>query len=119
MLSKMIRVRDYCSDRLSMYLFRSEMPQDVSEDAVTYKLLHDFLIDVTGNERRFSDRFLSNRLICHHIVPRQDDYSLQYDADNLITLSFHTHEYVHQLYAHGRKDKVQTILRNAVRAVYS
>lgn len=111
-LSKAIKVRDFCTDRLALYLSRSESPQDSSEDVRTYKLLRDYLIDVYGNDRR-----LSERLICHHIIPREDDYSRQYDWDNLITVSFDTHEYIHQLYATGKQEQVQCILRHAVQAV--
>lgn len=110
-LARMIKVRDFCTDRLALYLSRSESPQDASEDARTYKLLRDYLIDVYGNSRR-----LSERLICHHIIPREDDYSLQYNVDNLISVSNDSHEYIHQLYSQGKQEQVQCILRHAVQA---
>ena len=110
-LARMIKVRDLCTDRLALYLSRSELPQESDEDARVYKLLHDYLIDVYGNDRR-----LSERLICHHIIPREDDYSMQYNVDNLISVSSNSHEYIHQLYSHGKQKEVQAILRHAVQA---
>lgn len=111
-LSKMIKVRDFCTDRLALYLSRSETPQESDEDAKVYKLLHDYLIDAYGEIR-----YITGHLICHHIVEREENYSLQYESNNLITLEFHTHEYVHQLYSLGKQTQVQCILRHAVQAV--
>lgn len=110
-LARMVKVRDLCMDRLALYLLRSEKPQERNEDANTYKLLRDYLIDAYGQIR-----WRSERLICHHIVEREENYSLQYTMDNLITVSNAAHEYIHQLYALGKKESVQKILTNAVHA---
>ena len=109
-LSNFIKVRDYCMDRLGMYLRRSESIQAENEDAAVYKSLYDYVIDATGNVR------YSDKLICHHIVPRNEDYGKQYDMNNLIMVNFFVHEFIHFLYEHGKKEKVQQILRNAVNA---
>lgn len=106
-LSNYIRMRDYNMDRLALYLFRSGTPAD---GLSVYKLLYDYLIDVTGNIRT-----LGGSLVVHHIVPRNENYTLQYDVDNLITLNSHAHEFIHQLYSTGKQEEVMAILREAVK----
>lgn len=111
-LSQQIKTRDFYTDRLALYLIKSNLPQKRNEDEKVYKLLHDYLIDVYGQKRRLSDR-----LICHHIIPREEDASKEYVWNNLITVSNDTHEYIHQLYATGKEQQVQQILHNAVDAM--
>lgn len=103
-LANYIRVRDYNMDRLSLFLSK----KGLKEEGV-YKLLHDYLIDAYGEIRRHS-----GAIVVHHIVPREENYSMQYDVDNLISLNTHVHEYVHQLYGTKHKEEVQNILREAV-----
>lgn len=98
-LSTAIRTRDYNLDRLQLYFVKKGRP----ESGVGI-YLYDFLIDAYGTPRR-----LSGRLLVHHIIPREDNYSRQYDRDNLITLNYHTHEFVHKLYL-KHKEEVQAIL---------
>lgn len=105
-LSRYVRARDYEQDRLCMYLIKVGRPDSLC----VLQRLYDYCIDVTGIAR-----FRNDRLIVHHIVPREDNYSLQYEVDNLITVGNSVHEYIHQLYAH-EKENVQDILRSAVRA---
>lgn len=120
-LSNYIRIRDYDMDRLALYFFRNnffnigefrtETPVDAFNRSGVYKLLYDYLIDATGQMRA-----LGGGLVVHHITPRKENYSLQYDPDNLITLNTHTHEYIHQLYDHGKQEEVERLLREAVKA---
>lgn len=109
-LAKFIKVRDLCLDRLALYLLRSDTVQNENENESVYKMLHDYLIDVDGRIR------YEGKLICHHIVPREDDYNKQWQADNLITVNFFAHEFIHLLYLRGKKKEVQQILVNAVQA---
>lgn len=111
-LSNYIRMRDYNMDRLALYFFlRTETPADAFKTQGVYKLLYDYLIDATGQMRRFP-----GGLVVHHIIPRKENYSLQYDINNLITLNTHTHEYIHQLYGQGKQAECEAILRAAVQA---
>lgn len=110
-LSKSIKIRDYYSDRLAMYLQRSVKPQRDDEDRDVYKLLREYLIDAYGGVR-----YLSGPLLVHHIIERNVIPQLEYTENNLISVSFYTHEYIHQLYKTGHKEEVQTILKNAVNA---
>lgn len=111
-ISRTVKQRDFYSDRLALYLIRSDMPQNANENEYTYKLLHGYLIDATGEERHMN----KGRLLVHHIVSKEEDSSLQYVLDNMITLNFYAHEFIHQLYKTPNKEDVQTILRNAVAA---
>ena len=105
-LSRYIRMRDYEQDRLCMYLIKIGRPSDIC----VLQKLYDYCIDASG-----LPRYRGDRLIAHHIVPREDNYSLQYTIDNLITVGNSVHEYIHQLYAH-EKESVQKILTAAVEA---
>lgn len=109
-VSDSIKIRDFKLDRLQLFMQRPELASISIRNTKTYNLLHDYLIDVYGNARRFS-----GSLVVHHIIPIEDDYELRYTTDNLITLNYHTHEYVHQLYKQN-KDEVQNILVEAVEA---
>lgn len=51
----------------------------------------------------------------HHIVEINDDISLAYDFDNLITLSSYRHEWIHSLYKSEDKEEIQEILRELCR----
>lgn len=103
-LSRFIRMRDYEQDRLCLYLMKTGRP-----DGGIAQRLYDYCIDTAGTPR------YRDRLLVHHIVPREDDRTLEYSVDNLITVGNTVHEYIHQLYAqHGQE--VQDILRQAVGA---
>lgn len=104
-LSRYIRVRDYNMDRLALFCLKYS-----PKTFIGIKLCDYVLEASTGQIRTFS-----GMLVVHHIVPREDDKSLQYDSDNLITLNTHVHEYIHQLYA-TNKEEVQNLLREAVKA---
>lgn len=105
-LSRYIRMRDYEQDRLCMYLMKAGRPKE----SCIMQRLYDYCIDVTG-----LPRYRDDRLIVHHIVPREDDYSRQYDVTNLLTVGNAVHEYIHQLYLHHKKE-TQGILQDAVMA---
>lgn len=106
-LSKFIRIRDYNQDRLMLYFKKIGRPK---ESGIAQRL-YDFVIDANGVER------FTGSLLVHHIVPREDDYALQYETTNLITLNNNVHEYVHQLYTNSsNKAVVQDILHSAVEA---
>ena len=105
-----VRERDYYMDRLALY-FLKKKPTDATEDTGTYKTLHTFLIDAYGNVRRHG-----GALLVHHIIPREEQPEKQYDINNLISLNFHTHEFIHQLYNTCRRDEVIAILQAAVEA---
>ena len=100
-----IKKRDFNMDRLQLYFAKTGRP-----DAGPLQTLYDFCIDAYGNPRRFA-----GRLLVHHIVPRDDDVSLQYELSNLITLNYHVHEFVHQLYISNKKE-IQDALSKAVQA---
>lgn len=103
-LSKYIRIRDYNMDRLQLYFTKYEAENE------TEKKLKDFLLDANGEVRKFD-----GRLQVHHIDELESNWSKRYDIDNLITLNFHTHEYVHQLYF-SNEEKVKKLLKKAVKA---
>lgn len=103
-LSRFIRVRDFGQDRLAMY-FTKFKPEGKLQQR-----LFDYLIDAQGNPRR-----LGGGLVVHHIVPREDDATIEYEADNLISLNTHTHEYVHALYGKN-KNELEVFLRQVVKA---
>ena len=111
-ISRSIKQRDFYCDRLALYLVRSKLPQDASENEYIYKLLHGYLIDASGEIR-----YNSGRLLVHHIIEKTEDASLQYTTGNLITLNFYVHEFIHQLYKTPNKADVQLILKHAVEAV--
>ena len=102
-LSKFIKSRDYLQDRLVMYFMKTGKPENI-----LWQHVYNYVIDATEQPR-----FTGERLIVHHIVPREDDYSKQYSVDNLITVSNSVHEYIHALYI-GNKDSIQQLLSKAV-----
>ena len=110
-VSRFVRARDYNLDRLQQYIQKKERktPSDRLQVAGWYKQLRDYLIDEDGQIRRVSERVL-----VHHIVPREDDTKRWYDLTNLITLSDETHELVHKLYRTQDKEAVQQLLLDAV-----
>lgn len=110
-LSNFIRTRDYDLCRLAFYM--QKHPYNPETCSGVYKLLYDYLIDAYGQIRSHGGG-INNKLIVHHIVPREDDYSLQYVAENLITLDYHTHEFIHQLYNTKHKKEVQQILKDVI-----
>lgn len=103
-LSRFIKTRDYLHDRLAMYFMKYEPANDVE------KKLRDYLINAQGQARQ-----MGGVLIVHHIIEREKEPGRAYDQENLITLEYHTHEYVHQLY-NTNKTTVQDLLFKAVRA---
>lgn len=103
-LSRFVKTRDYLSDRLAMYFMKYEPANDVE------KKLRDYLIDAQGQARK-----LDGVLIVHHILEREKEPGRAYDQENLITLNYHTHEFVHQLY-NTNKSAVQDLLFKAVKA---
>ena len=107
-LSRYIRVRDFNLDRLQLYF----MKIGKQEQNKVYMSLYDFCISADNQPRQ-----LAGALLVHHIVPREENYKLQYNQDNLITVNTHTHEFIHQLYANGKKKEVQEILTDAVHTV--
>lgn len=108
-LSKFIKSRDYLQDRLVMY-FRKIYSRNttIPENEITRRLYY-YCITPEGNARFYNDK-----LIVHHIIPRDEDASKQYDINNLITVSNNIHEYLHQLYKSGYKEEVQKLLQAAV-----
>lgn len=107
-LSRYIRQRDLNSDRLAMYLSLSGAYRQVNIPG-HIKTLVDYLILPGGAIRR-----LSGLIVVHHIIPREDDRSLWYVVDNLISLRHDVHEYIHQLYKTEAKCDIQELLREAV-----
>ncbi len=103
-LSRFVKTRDYLSDRLAMYFMKFEPVNDIE------RKLRDYLIDAQGQARQ-----MDGVLIVHHILEREKEPGRAYDQDNLISLNYHTHEYVHQLY-NTNKSTVQDLLFKAVRA---
>lgn len=101
-----IKKRDYNMDRLQLYFAKTGRP-----DGGILQTLYDYCIDAYGNPRRFD-----GRLLVHHIIPRDDNTDLQYEKDNLITLNYHIHEFLHQLYI-TNKEEIQDTLIKAVQAV--
>lgn len=97
-LSRQVRVRDFKCDRLKLYFQKYGKPSGKAGGI----LFAYVMMNRTG------------RLTVHHIVPRDDDKSLRYVEDNLITLSSDVHEMVHNLYDTGFKEEVQSLLRQAV-----
>ena len=106
-VSRFVRVRDFNMDRLALYFRRIGRP----EHGVGVRI-YDYVIDAsTGEIRR-----LPGGLVVHHIIPRDEDSSKQYDTDNLISLNSSVHEFIHKLY-NTDKEAVQNILREAVKTV--
>lgn len=101
--SRFVRTRDYNKDRLQLY-FINHVP-----DGKIEKQLYDFVMDADGMPRRFD-----GRNIVHHIQEVEMKWADRYKIDNLITLNYHTHEFVHQLYANGNREAVQALLTKAV-----
>ena len=102
-LREAVKQRDYNQDRLQLYFVKKGRPE-----AGVIQQLYDFCIDAYGTPRRFN-----GRLLVHHIVPREDNYNLQYEKDNLISLNYYVHEYVHELYRNN-KTVIQNLLHSAV-----
>lgn len=103
-MSYNIRIRDFNMDRLQLY-FNKYKPENRIE-----KMLFDYLIDSNGAGRNFT-----GRIIVHHIKEIESDWQNRLNEDNLISLNFHTHEYIHQLYFDFKED-VQALLFKAVNA---
>ena len=104
-LSSYVKIRDFMLDRLQMYFCKYKPANDIE------KMVYGYVVDALGQPRKFS-----GALIAHHIVPREDNYSLQFVTDNLITVNYHVHEYIHMLYGQGKKEAVQELLRKCVHA---
>ena len=66
-LSSYIKVRDYMQDRVQLYFGKYQPVGDIEQ------IIYGYVMDAYGQPRRFG-----NKLITHHIVPREDNYSLQY-----------------------------------------
>lgn len=113
-----IKARDFSSDRLQMYL--SKIYQEKILNAAETKsgtllaYLCHMLLSPDGKLVRLSDR----KITVHHIIPLEDDFERRFDEHNLITLSYATHDLVHDIYK-GRmheftKQEMQRILQAAV-----
>lgn len=102
--SRFVRMRDYNMDRLQMYLRKYETANE------TEKAIKEFLIDATGEARKFD-----GRILVHHIEELEKAWDKRFDTDNLISLEYHVHEYIHKLYFTKEKE-VKELLRKAVRA---
>lgn len=105
-LAKEIKIRDYLQDRLQLYFCRFEPTNDIET------LIRDFVIDAYGIPRKFT-----GGLICHHVIPREDDATRQYDRNNLLSVNTHVHEFIHMLYNAGKKNDVQQLLFKCINAV--
>lgn len=103
-LSLNVRIRDFNIDRLQLYFCKFKPEGNIE------KQLYDFLMDTNNQPRSFD-----GRIVVHHIEPLEDDWKKRLQGDNLISLNYHTHEYVHQLYF-NHKEAVQALLKKAVQA---
>lgn len=99
-LSRQVRVRDYNCDRLRLWFVKHGRPADRA-GSLLYSLA-------------MTQPMSGVPLLVHHIVPRDEDASLQYTEANLITLSSAVHELVHSLYDCGLKAEVQALLTTVV-----
>lgn len=56
------------------------------------------------------------RLLAHHIIPREEAPDLAYTMDNLVGVTVDTHNWIHQLYGRNAalKTRLQQLLRLAV-----
>lgn len=102
-----IKARDFNMDRLQLYFSKTGRPKVKSIEQQIY----DYVMDASDVPRKFEGTY-----IVHHIVPREDNYSLQFNEHNLITLNTYTHEYIHMMYKHC-KESVQQLLTKAVDTV--
>lgn len=59
-------------------------------------------------------KIVTDDLYIHHIIPTKDDWTRRLDSNNLICLSYETHEKIHRLYKSGRKEEVQAELLEMV-----
>lgn len=107
-VSRFVRMRDFNTDRLALYFRRVGRP----ESGVGINI-YDYIMDAVTGEIRS----LSGALLVHHIIPRDEDASLWYTVDNLITVNSSVHEYIHKLYKTNNKEDVQNILREAVKTI--
>lgn len=104
--SNYVRLRDFKTDRLALFLAVTNKIFDID----VFNKMKNFLVLPNGMVRD-----LKSILIVHHIVPADEDASLLYDTNNLITLSKDTHELVHQIYKTKNKKALQDLLREAVK----
>lgn len=115
-LSRMVRARDYNTDRLSLFFIHSrlveyELAVNPFKDKGWYKVLADhFTAESCGIKRA------GELIVVHHIIPREDDKNRWYDTDNLISIYSSTHELIHSLYNTKDKKEVQTFLLAVVQA---
>lgn len=97
-VSNYIRVRDFNMDRLQLYFSKYKPTNEIE------KRIYEFVVDVNG-----VPRLPNGRLVVHHVVELEDDWSRRFDETNLLTLEFHVHEFIHQLYL-SQRDAVQQLL---------
>lgn len=121
-LRNAVRVRDFNTDRMALccakYGSVDQLINLQNYDPLTafdmrnaYNLIHDLVIDESGQPKQNT-----GRLLVHHIKTRFECPDRQYDMDNLITLGNDTHEFVHMIYNTHRKEALQTLLLAVVQA---
>ena len=103
-LSRYIRMRDYNLDRLQLYFQKFEPDNDIE------KRIKDVIFDTNNMPRKYG-----SRLVVHHIYELDNNWNKRYEVDNLITLNYYVHEFIHQLYFEN-KEAVQKLLLKAVRS---
>ncbi len=115
------RHRDLNMDRLQFFLSDSAMRgriakllsgKDETFRKVFSKLYYN-LVDKNGFPKHIA---VKSGLTVHHIIPRDDDKTLQLNLQNLITLTASTHSIVHSIYDADDKQKqaCQQILQMAI-----
>ncbi len=117
-LAERIRNRDGGVDRLQAYLFilvqqNTLYTHFTGKELETARRLAEILITPDGLPRRTQE---ANDLTVHHIVPREDDRTLELVTTNLISVDSYTHTVIHDLYRENTatKEAVQGILHDAV-----
>lgn len=122
-LSDAVRRRSSYADTLQSYLailirrgmllhYVQNQQTDAGRNIV--KTLVSLLVSDTGVPVQFQTKRV--RLVVHHVVPRDDDKSREYDPDNLIALLPVVHNLVHDYYDSSDADKesMQRILFDAI-----
>lgn len=75
------------------------------------------LIDANDYPRMLG---IDGDLLVHHIIPRNEDYSLQYRSNNLITISAAAHNVIHEFYNRNSDCKIaaQSFLKDILSKQY-
>lgn len=112
--SRYIRTRDYNTDRLQHYIYFTAKNGIEFKDKLMQLTLNDLYLNI-DDDGTITKKIINDRLLVHHIIPREENKDRWYDFDNLISVFNFAHEFIHSCYLNEkRKQIMQDILFNAV-----